>query len=178
VRPGPLWLVLLRTDLRRQARRPGALIGWMVLLLAPYAAGLIAPVWVGPVRILAGYLAADRLAGGLRTVSRSAPLRRQLGGTDGQLRGAHLALPGTGLAVWWAATLPAVAAGRPELQLLLGAGVLAAVYRAASRRPISYSGMAVDTPMGLLPLDLMRQMLRGPDVLAAVLLVNLLLGAG
>jgi hypothetical protein len=173
---GQRWPVLLRADLQRPLRRPGLIAGWAVLMLVPYAAELIAPAWPGPVRILAGYLAADRMAGGLRTVCRSAALRRTLGGTDTELTVVHLVLPGVALAVWWAATAGAVTGGLGTFQALLAAGVLAAVYRAAGRRPISYSGMAVDTPLGMLPLDLIMQLLRGPDVLAAVVLVNAVAG--
>jgi hypothetical protein len=173
-RPGPRWLVLLRVDLRRPLRQPTVLLVAALLLVAPYAVTLVAPAFDDPVRIIAGYLAVDRLAGGLRAVCRSAPLRRTLGGHDRELRLAHLVLPALTLAVFWVLTLPAVTIRDPRLTTLLAIGILAAVYRAAGRKPVSYSGLAVDTPMGLLPLDLLRQLFRGPDVLAVVLLVSMI----
>ncbi len=175
-RPGPRWWLLLQAEIRRLGRRPSVPVVWGVLALAPYAVALVAPSLVDAVRIVACYLAVDRLAGGLRTISRSAPLRRALGGDDTELRIAHLLLPAFGLSLWWALTEPAAGGTLSALSTLLALGVLGAVYRAAGRRPISYSGTAVDTPFGLLPLDLLRQLFRGPDVLAVVLLVNAVAG--
>jgi hypothetical protein len=174
--PGARWWILLQAEFRRPVRRPSTVLAWAALALLPYVVALVWPVAVDPVRIVAGYLAVDRLASGLRYVCRSEALRRTLGGTDADLRIAHLIVPSLGLAVWWAATAPVSGWSNPVLATVLAVGVLAAVYRGAGRRPISYAGMAVDTPFGLLPLDLIRQVLRGPDVLAVVLVVEVVAG--
>lgn len=174
--PGARWWILLQAEFRRVTRRPSTVLTWAALALVPYVVALVWPVAVDPLRIFAGYLAVDRLAGGLRYVCRSAALRRALGGGDGELRVAHLVVPSLGLAFWWAATAPVGGWSNPVLTAVLAVGVLAAVYRGAGRRPISYAGMAVDTPFGLLPLDLIRQVLRGPDVLAVVLVVEAVAG--
>ena len=174
LRRAPRWGVLLQADLVRLTRRPTSLLVFGMLLLVPYAVSLVAPAFVDAVRIIVAYLAVDRLAGGLRAVCRSTSLRRALGGSNSELRLAHLVVPSVALAVFWAATYPVVEVRSARLTVLLVIGVLAAVYRAAGRKPVSYSGFTVDTPMGLLPLDLLRQLFRGPDVLAIVLLVSMI----
>ena len=55
------------------------------------------------------------------------------------------------------------------------AGVLAAVYRTATRKPILYDGGLAHTPMGPIPVTLLRQVLRGPDLVALLVLVGLFL---
>jgi hypothetical protein len=77
--------------------------------------------------------------------------------------------------VWWLPALPAAPAYGPVPAVLLPVGILAAGYRAATRPPTSYGGAAVDTPFGLIPFDLIKQLVRGPDVLGLVLLVQLVL---
>jgi hypothetical protein len=167
--------VLLQAEVRRLARRPGTLGVYALLVLVPYATALFAPVAGALVRIVAGYLAVGRLAPGLRKVSGSPALRRALGGTDSGLRAVHTVVPAAGLAVWWLLALPAAPAYGPVPAVLLPVGILAAGYRAATRPPMSYGGAAVDTPFGLIPFDLIRQLVRGPDVLGLVLLIQLLL---
>jgi hypothetical protein len=70
--------------------------------------------------------------------------------------------------------LPAAPAYGAVPAALLPVGILAAGYRAATRPPMSYGGAAVDTPFGLIPVDLIRQLTRGPDALGLVLLAQLL----
>jgi len=168
-----MW-TLVHADLRRQWRRPTSAVAWAALLVVPYATVLLAPAAAAPVRVVAGYLATQRLCAGLRTVCRSAALRRTLGGSDRLLRGSHLVVPGIALAVWWAATAPVL--GRfGQAEPVLALGVLFACYRSASRQPTSYDGVAVDTPFGLMQPALLTQLVRGFDVLAVVALVAFVL---
>lgn len=172
---GRVW-TLLQADLRRQARRPAGLLTWLGLLLVPYAATLVAPAAVAPVRVVAGYLAAERLCAGLRAVCRSTSLRRSLGGADRLLYGIHLVVPGFALGLWWTLTVPAQG-GTPValVEVALACGVLFAVYRAASRQPTRYDVAVVDTPFGLVQPDLVKQLVRGLDALAVVALAAFLL---
>jgi hypothetical protein len=177
---GGLQWVLLQADLRRQWRRRGDLFAWAALILAPYAMAIFSPAAIGSTRIIAAYIAVDRLAGGLRTISRSPALRRSLGGTDGALKSIHIAVPAFGLAIWWSCTVPA--GGAPHLPLItaiLVAGILGAVYRTATRKPMSYddgggSGGSAGSPFGPIPINLIRQTLRGPDLVAVLVLVGFL----
>ena len=173
--PGGLQWVLLQADLRRQWRRRGDLVAWAALILTPYAIAVFSPAAVGSARIIAAYIAADRLAGGLRTISRSPALRRSLGGTDGALKTIHLVVPSFGLAIWWSCTVPA--GGAPAIPLvtaILAVGIMGAVYRTATRKPMSYDGGMADSPLGPIPTNLLRQTLRGPDLVAVLVLVGFL----
>lgn len=166
---------LVRADLVRQGRRRAGLLAFAGLAVVPYAMTLVAPGGTAPARVIAGFLAAERLCAGLRALCRSAALRRLLGGTDLALTISHLVVPGIGLALWWTATLPA-SPGPWPLEPLLACGILGAAYRAASRRPTRYDGPAVDTPFGIVQPDLVTQIVRGPDLAASVALLAFTLG--
>jgi hypothetical protein len=168
-RGGRIW-VLLQAEVRRQVRRPGALAIWAALALAQYGIAIALPSVAWVTRLIGVYLAANRLTGGLRTVSRSPGLRRALGGSDSTLRLVHLVVPAFGAVVWWLLTWPA-GPHLGDVEPLLLASVVAAGYRAATRPPMAYGGPAVDTPFGLIPVDLIRQVIRGPDVLAVVIVI-------
>lgn len=174
--PGGRSGVLLQAELRRLVRRPGALGVWASLALVQYAVAVVAPSMAGVVRILLAYLAANRLTSGLRMVDRSPGLRRALGGDDLRLRLVHVVVPAAGTALWWLLTAPAGGGPTGSVGPLLVAGVVAAAYRAATRPPMSYESPAVETPFGLVPVELVLQLARGPDVLAGVILLRVLLG--
>lgn len=55
------------------------------------------------------------------------------------------------------------------------AGVVGAAYRAATPPPRRYDGPDVDTPLGLLPIGIITQVARGPDLLGAVIVLQILL---
>ncbi|MFC4016974.1 DUF6297 family protein [Micromonospora sp. GCM10011542] len=173
--PGPRWWVLLQAEARRLRRHPNGLLIWAALVLAQYAVALALPGLAGPIQVILGYAATDRLTGGLRAISRSAGLRRSLGGSDNALRGVHIVLPALGAALWWALTLPTAAGGPPWLAPMLAVGVVAAAFRTATRPPVDYGGATVNTPFGMIPVDLLRQGLRGPALVAVLLLIRLLL---
>lgn len=167
--------VLLQADLRRQARRPAGAARWAALLLVPYACALLLPDFVHGARLVTGYLAVGGLAAGLRALCRSAVLRRTVGGSDRAVVAAHLVLPGAAVVLWWLLTMPAVGPLGVLLDLLLPAGVLGAVLRGARRPPMAYDGLVLDTPAGLIPADLVRQAVRGPDLVAVLVLGQVLL---
>lgn len=166
---------LLRAEWVRTTRRPGALAVFAALALAQYAVAVAAPSLAGVTRILLAYLAAGRLMAGLRTVARSTGLRRSLGGGEAAVRAAHVAVPALATALWWAATQP-TSGGPQGLEVLLLAGIIGAAYRSATRGPIRHGGAVLDVGMGLLPVDLIVQLARGPDALGVVILLQVLLG--
>jgi hypothetical protein len=59
------------------------------------------------------------------------------------------------------------------LVAVLVAGVLGAVYRTATRPPMSYDAGLADTPLGPVPTLLLRRLLRGPDLVAVLVLIDL-----
>jgi hypothetical protein len=167
--------VLMQAERRRLRRRPGALAAFAALVLAQYAVAVAVPPAVGVAQLVGAYVAADRFAGGLRTICRLPGLRRSIGGSDLSLRLVHLVVPTIGATVWWLLTTPA-GPGLRALDVVFVAGVVAAVYRAASRAPMSYDGATVDTPFGLVPVELIRQVVRGPDVLLLMIVLRFLTG--
>ncbi|MFF5181367.1 DUF6297 family protein [Micromonospora sp. NPDC000316] len=173
--PGPGWWALLQADIRRLRRHPSALLIWAALIGVQYAAALALPGLAGAAQVVFAYLATGRLTGGLRSISRSPGLRRALGGSDNLLRGIHVVVPAIGAGLWWLLTLPTVEPGPPWLAPTLALGVVAAAWRAGTRPPINYGGATVNTPFGMIPVDLLRQGSRGPALLAVLVLVQLFL---
>ncbi len=171
--PGRRWWLLLAADTRRLGRRPGSLAVWLALPVIPYAVALLAPPLAAPARLVCAYLATNRLTSGLRLIHAMPALRRALGGRDAVLRAVHLVLPALGLAVWWLLSSGIDRAPGYPAQLLFPVGIVVAVYRNAIRPPRSYGGGAVDTPFGLIPTDLLRQLVNGVDVLAILVLIQL-----
>jgi hypothetical protein len=165
--------VLLRAETRRLRRHPAALLEWAALAIAPYlAAVVLAPPLVTAARVAAGYVAVNALAGGLRTVCRSSALRRALGGTDASLRGTHLVLPAVAALAWVGLTAGAGRHLSPATTGVLVLGLTASVYRTANRQPLLHDAAWISTPAGLIPVGMILQVLRGPD-LAVILAVVL-----
>lgn len=162
---------LLIAEARRLSRHRPPLLVFAALILAAYAAGIVlGPVPVTLLRVLAGYLAVNGLAGGLRAVCRSPALRRMVGHGDDWLRGTHLVAPGLGAVIWVATTMGAGRHLGVPGSLVLVAGLIGAVYRTATRPPMNYDVAWAATPMGIVPIGLITQVVRGPDV-AVVLAV-------
>jgi hypothetical protein len=172
---GRVW-VLLQAEARRQVRRPSTLMIWGALALAQYAVWLALPSAASSVHLVGAYLAAGRLASGLRTVCRSPGLRRALGGDETTVRLTHIVVPAVGTAVWWLGTWPAAGVHLGQAEAVLVAIAVAAAYRAATRPAMAYGGATVETPFGLIPVDLLRQLARGPALLAVAIIVQSLLG--
>jgi hypothetical protein len=172
---GRTW-VLLQAEFRRQLRRPAALGTWAALAVAQYAVALLVPSLGDVARLILAYVVANRLGGGLRVLSRSPGLRRAVGGGEVQTHLAHLAVPTLGTALWWLTTAPAAGNVLGRLDLVLVAGVAAAVYRSATRPPLSHGGFVMETPFGLFPVEMVLQMARGPDVLGATIVLQWIAG--
>jgi hypothetical protein len=116
-----------------------------------------------------GYLALVPLTAGLGELWRSPGRRRWVGLSDISLRWHHF-LVATGLAAVWG--LPVCLLGGMTPVTLVAVPVLAAAaVRTMTRPPPSYDDLApVDTPFGKIPVRLVLQTTRGPD-LAVVSLV-------
>jgi hypothetical protein len=139
LRPGSRARVLLGAELRRLSRSRSAILTWAALLVVPYAlAAVVPPVWVPVAQLVAATVAADRLAGGLRTVSRSASIRRILGGSDRQVKLLHLVMPGCGALIWSALSLPSVHTAALLGVLYPTIGATLVIYRMATCRPMDY----------------------------------------
>jgi hypothetical protein len=170
-RLGRTW-VLLQAEFRRQLRRPAVLGSWAALAVAQYAVALLVPSVAGVAHLILIYFTTNRLAAGLRTLSRSPGLRRALGGDELRVRLTHLVIPTLGTALWWLATWPASGTAHAPVDLIVIAGVSAASYRSATRPPLSYGGVVMETPFGLFPVEMVMQMARGPDLLGVMIVLQ------
>jgi hypothetical protein len=112
---------------------------------------------------IAGYLALAPLVAGLGELWRSPGRRRWVGVTDTALRWHHV-LVATLLGACWG--LPVWLGGGFDPNVLVTVPLLAAcVVRTMTRKPPTYDNlMPVDTPFGKVPLRLILQTSRGPDI--------------
>ncbi|HEY0501217.1 MAG TPA: DUF6297 family protein [Kutzneria sp.] len=164
-------------DVARLRRYPAAVAVWVALLPVPFFATVsLPPIAVGPVQLLGAYLAADRLAGGLRTIAGSAALRRSLGGTDASLKTIHLVLPAVGAIVWCALTSFALPLAPSVTTVISAAGAVLMVYALATRPPMDYGGGSpiFETGFGAVPVNLIRQLVRGPAILVGLAALQLI----
>jgi hypothetical protein len=181
VRSARLWgrreFAFVLADLVRLRRYPATVVVWVALLPVPFFAAVsLPPIAVGPVQLLAAYVAADRLAGGLRTITGSAALRRALGGTDGSLKAVHLVLPAVGAVVWCLLTAPALPIAAVSTTAISAVGAVITVYAMATRPPMDYTTPVFDSPFGSIPVNLIRQLLRGPALLVGLAALQLIAG--
>ncbi|RZS37735.1 hypothetical protein EV193_105293 [Herbihabitans rhizosphaerae] len=155
-----------------------ALVLAVVVVIVHRVFPALSPTW--PVAI-AGYLALVPFGGGLADLWRNPGRRRWLSGSDTAIRVTHGALIALVGAVWTALVLAGCAIFGQGLAmphtLLVMLVVSAAVVRTVARPMPSYDDlMIVDVGFGLVPMRLVVQTVRGPDV--ALLGVLILSGAG
>lgn len=165
--------VLLRAEWTRLRRMRLELSVWAALIVLPYVAVELFPsAVVAPVHLVSAFLATERLAFGLRTVARSDSLRRALGGTDLELRLTHLVLPTIGALVWCAVTWQALPSPASVVAAVSLFGAVSVTYRMATRQSMDYDSPILDTPYGIVPVNIVRQVMRGPGLLAILVLVQ------
>lgn len=170
--------VLVWTDLLRIRRAPNALLVWAGLLPLPALVALGGEVdWVPAVHLVAAFLATDRLAAGLKTVFRSAAIRRVMGVPDHTLRLAHLVVPMVGAVVWCAVTAPFTPHVEWLNAVVSAVGAVVVVYRIATRPPLDYGVAAIDFGvLGPVPIGLVVQLSRGPLLLYLLCVLQVMLG--
>lgn len=164
---GGLSWALIRSDVLRHLRRP------VSLLLAFCAIGAVgvAPMVTTPPAVAVLYLTAVVVvamifSAGLRDVLRDRDFGAVLGVDDRRLQWPLTVVPG--IAAVLAAISMTLLTGGTVTTLAIGlVGGCAAAYRVRTRPSISYDGLILETAVGQIPVDLLRQWLRGPDVLLA-----------
>lgn len=118
-------------------------------------------------------MAVDRLAVGLRIITRSPALRRALGGSDLSLTLAHLVVPAVGAVVWTAATAVLISEVSALLAAVSAVGAVLVTYRVATRPPLDYGDSLIDFGVfGPTPVGLILQLARGPALLAGLALLQ------
>jgi Family of unknown function (DUF6297) len=171
-------LVLIRADWRRVCRMWRSSAVWAALLPVPYAAQLVASSGVLlALHVVAAFFATASLAGGLRFVCRSAAIRRSIGGTDRQIRSAHLVIPTIGTITWCALTFPALPHQSIIAALISAFGAVVVTYRIATKPPMYYSSPIIDIGAGSIPIGLILQLSRGPALLLIIIWLQLTIGA-
>ncbi|ATY15671.1 hypothetical protein CU254_38760 [Amycolatopsis sp. AA4] len=154
----------------------------LLLVAFAVAVGHVAvPTLPGPVLVgIGAYLALTPFGAGLGVLWRNPGRRRWLGSSSRELVLAHgVALTAVGL-VWCAllsVALLALGTAFSPLSWVTVALAVLSVLRTVTRQPVDYSSAGfVDTPAGPMPANLMRQLFRGPDLLAVGILVLAQLG--
>jgi hypothetical protein len=153
---------------RRNAMMPSVLVIGLGLLLA--ASAVLTPYSASVLGLLVGYVATSAASIGLRDVMSDRAIRFALALPDRTVTGAFLVVPSlaaltvaiiVGATVsWWAG-------------LVVGLSTLIGVVRSRTAPARVYDGLAVVTMFGAVPVDVIRQLLRGPGLLlvGAVLLL-------
>jgi hypothetical protein len=168
---------LARSEWVRLRRRPS-------LAVRTAAAAVVwwgcRPVLHGPalaaIAVVTGYCLVLPVAGTLRQLTANPGLRAQFVPRDRWLSFASLAACLLASIAWTVIVAPGLGGG-VMLAVLIAAGVTAAVYRTVTRSPLDYCGPLVPTPFGDLPLDLWRQVFRGPLLLATLTAVTTVISA-
>ncbi|WP_407445977.1 DUF6297 family protein [Rhodococcus sp. (in: high G+C Gram-positive bacteria)] len=167
---------LVRADLLRNLRRPSPFATTAVAVCAAWALGATTqPVVAGWVQLSAVYAATLVFSTGLRDLASKPDLRAMLGAADRDLYRPLMVVPACAAAAVTAVTAP-VTGWSPSVSAIVAAGACVAVYRLRTRPATEYDGLVLETAVGQVPLDLIRQWMRGPDSLvAAGLLLALIL---
>jgi hypothetical protein len=163
---------LIRIDALPHVRRPHSLLvaagavctGWALsAVLSPIAAAWTQLALVVGVCMI--------FSAGLRELCADPALARMLGADDRGLRLPLTVIPVVAAVVTTVLTAP-LAAMNPTPMALVLIGAVTAMYRIRTRAPLTYDGLILETGFGQVPVDLIRQKIRGTDaiVVAAALL--------
>lgn len=164
---------LVEADIRRVLRGRSAPVTFVAAAGITFGATMVGtPLAVVLVQTLACFAVGSAFSGGLLDVCRSDGLRSLLGGTDRELRLVHLPVPVTAILVLWLVTIPAAVSGGWAAVAIAPVAAVVAMYRARTRPPMQYGGTVLETGFGQVPIDVLRQMVRGPAVLVVALVLQ------
>ena len=157
---------LIHADLLRHLRRPSTFIlaattAAVACALGGSTASSIASAWA---QLVAVFVAAVMFSAGLPELSNNPELRGMIGGDDRALRRPLLVVPVCAATAAGLLTAPLVNWSIAALAIVV-IGACTAAYRLRTRPRTAYNGLILATGVGPLPIDLIRQKLRGPDVL-------------
>ncbi len=166
---------LIRVDVLRHVHRRSAFVVTAITLAGAWTiGGMVSPIVAAWVQMAAVFVAAMVFSSGLRELSGNSELVGMLGADDRSLRLPLTVLPACAAAAVAMVTAPLVGWSVPALVTVV-VGSCGAAYRLRTRSPSTYDGLVLEIGVGQLPIDLIRQKLRGPDclVLTAALLAAL-----
>lgn len=168
--PSGVWS-LVWVDLSRLRRAPGSMAVLAGAVVLPYVA---ATAGLGRATVLvatlAGFLAGLPLLSGLRVLSRTPGMARNLPWGGGSTRRTAVLVPGLLLAAYGLACWPAVTDGIApgtgmSVGLATGLAALSSAVRWVTGRPPDYGRPLVSTPAGGVPTNLYGSAFRGFDIL-------------
>jgi Family of unknown function (DUF6297) len=166
---------LIRAEWARIRRQPGPIVGAVVVGLVWWGCR---PVLSGPalacLALVGGYCVVLPMTSTLRQLAASPGLRSQFAPHDRGLAGASTAVCVLAALLWAAVVLPGIMPWSATVAVILVLGLIAAVYRTVTRPALDYSAPPVMTPLGPLPLELWRQVVRGPLLLLMLLILVLI----
>ncbi|WP_280507712.1 DUF6297 family protein [Nocardia flavorosea] len=162
---------LLRADLLRYGRRPSAYTVAAAVVVAVWFATVVGtPLLVAFIGLGGSFWVAMLFSAGLRDICGDPALRVLLGAGDRALRRPMLIVPAAALGLTGMLTFLATG----PVAVISAAGAALAAYRIRTRPSRSYDGLLLITNTGPLPIDLIRQLIRGLPILsvAGALLVQ------
>lgn len=158
---------LIRADVLRHLRRPSTFaITAATSAGAVVIGGMASPIAAAWAQLAAVFVAAIVFGAGLRELSSNPELVGMLGTDDRSLRRPLMVVPASVATAVTVMTAPLVGWSVPVLVLVV-IGACGAAYRLRTRPLTVYDGYILERGIGHLPIDLIRQKLRGPDVLIA-----------
>lgn len=163
---------LIRIDVLRHLRRRSSFGVTAVAVAGVWTVGgMVSPIAAAWIQVMAVFVAAMVFSSGLRELSCNPELAGMLGADYRALRWPLTVLPACVAALVAVVTAPLVGWSVPALVIVV-AGSCGAAYRLRTRPPTVYDGLALEVGVGHLPIDLIRQKLRGADwlILTAILL--------
>ncbi|MDZ7932288.1 MAG: DUF6297 family protein [Rhodococcus sp. (in: high G+C Gram-positive bacteria)] len=171
--------IFVDADARRVLRDRRALPTLVSMIIAVYLSAAVFALPLRPVVVLLACCVVSSMFGrGLREINSSSAFRASLGGLDRSLRSVHLVVPAVGILAVFGACLPVVFGASLWALLPTPFVALVALYRSASRPPLEYGGLILETPMGQVPVDMLRQLFRGSLVVFACAVVQIAVGIG
>ncbi len=163
-----------RLEWTRLRRRPGLVVRVGCAALVWWAC---VPVLSGSVlvalAVILGYCVVLPMAATLRQLWMRPTLRTQFAPHDRSLIFRSIGVCALTAVVWTGLTLPTL----PVLAIVtMPVGLTAAAYRTVTRPPLDYSMPPVGTPIGDIPIDLIRQLVRGPLLVVGVIVGLVMIG--
>ncbi|WP_232433720.1 DUF6297 family protein [Rhodococcus sp. AW25M09] len=176
---GSRWRMFVDADARRVLRDRSTVSTLVAVTIVVYLCTAVFALPLRPLVLLLACCVVGTVFGrGLRDINSSSAFRAALGGSDRSLRSAHLVVPAVGAIAVFVVCQPVVFGGSVWAVLPIPLVALVALYRSASRPPLEYGGLILETPMGQVPVDMFRQLLRGPLVVLAFAAVQIAIGVG
>jgi Family of unknown function (DUF6297) len=169
---GPRFAIALaRSEWTRVRRRPQLALQAVAAAVVWWGCRPVLPAGdMSAAAVVAGFLLILPLGSALKQLAANPGLRVQFAPNDRWLTVASAGVCLLAAAVWTAIMIPGMVTSA-VIGIIMPLGITAAAWRTLSRPPLDYSKPPVPTPFGDIPVDLFRQVLRGPLLLAVLVII-------